>query len=129
MGHTLVIKKFVIIVLVNIFFEVFFLFLGGYFLLMLFGMGIVNLLVIEFFCKKDLQLCVRRLKYTIIGFLHAPACRGRSIREYTAGHTILKRGGSRNEECEQMDLFDADPGSVSEPREHHGYRRRRYLHL
>ena len=53
MGHTLVIKKFVIIVLVNIFFEVFFLFLGGYFLLMLFGMGIVNLLVIEFFCKKE----------------------------------------------------------------------------
>lgn len=53
MGYHLIVKKFVIIILVNIFFDVFLLSVGGYFLLMTFLMGIANLLVITFFCKKE----------------------------------------------------------------------------
>ena len=46
-------KKFVIILLVNIFLEVLLLSLGGYFLMMIFLMGVVNLPVISFLCKKE----------------------------------------------------------------------------
>lgn len=53
MGSRMVIKKFTIIILVNIFLEVLLLSLGDYFLMMVFLMGIVNLLVITFFCKKE----------------------------------------------------------------------------
>lgn len=53
MGYLLVIKKFVIIILVNIFLEVLLLSLGGYFLMMTFLLGFVNLFVIPFFCKKE----------------------------------------------------------------------------
>ena len=53
MEYHLAIKKFVIIILINIFLEVFLLSLGGYFLMMTFLVGIVNLLMISFFCKKE----------------------------------------------------------------------------
>lgn len=53
MGYHLLIKKFAIIILVNIFFAVLLLFLGGWFLMMTFLMGFVNLFVITFFCKKE----------------------------------------------------------------------------
>ena len=46
-------KKFGIILLVNIFFEVLLLFLGDYFLLMTFLLGVANLLVMGFACKKE----------------------------------------------------------------------------
>ena len=55
MGYHMVIKKFLIIILVNIFFEMFLLSLGGCFLLMVFLMGAVNLLVIGFFAKKKTE--------------------------------------------------------------------------
>lgn len=53
MGYHLVIKKFVIIILVNIFLEILLLSLGGYFLMMTFLLGFANLFVISFFCKKE----------------------------------------------------------------------------
>ena len=53
MGYLLVIKKFVIIILVNIFLEILLLSLGGYFLMMTFLLGFANLFVIPFFCKKE----------------------------------------------------------------------------
>ena len=53
MGYHLVIKKFVIIILVNIFLEILLLSLGDYFLMMTFLLGFANLFVIPFFCKKE----------------------------------------------------------------------------
>ena len=53
MGYHLVIKKFVIIILVNLFLEILLLSLGGYFLMMTFLLGFANLFVIPFFCKKE----------------------------------------------------------------------------
>jgi len=52
-GYHMIMKKFVIIILVNIFFNVFVLSLGGHFLLITFLMGIANLVVITLFCKKE----------------------------------------------------------------------------
>ena len=53
MGYLLVIKKFVITILVNIFLQVLLLSLGGYFLMMTFLMGFANMLMISLFYKKE----------------------------------------------------------------------------
>ena len=53
MGYLLVIKKFVITILVNIFLQVLLSSLGGYFLMMTFLMGIANILVMLLFYKKE----------------------------------------------------------------------------
>ena len=55
MGDHLIMKKFVIIILGNIFLDVFLLSLGGYFLMLTFLMGIVNLLLFTFFKKQNRQ--------------------------------------------------------------------------
>ena len=55
MGDHLIMKKFVIIILGNIFFDVFLLSLGGYFLMLTFLMGIVNLLLFTFLKKQNRQ--------------------------------------------------------------------------
>lgn len=55
MGDHLIMKKFVIIILGNIFFDVFLLSLGGYFLMLTFLMGIVNLLLLTFLKKQNRQ--------------------------------------------------------------------------
>jgi len=52
MGHYMVIKKFSFIILVNIFLEILLLSMGSYFLFVVLLQGIVNLLVLMFFCKK-----------------------------------------------------------------------------
>ncbi len=46
-------KKFGIILLANIFFDVLLLFLGDYFLLMTFSLGVANMLVMGSVCKKE----------------------------------------------------------------------------
>ena len=55
MGDHLIMKKFVIIILGNIFFDVFLLSLGGYFLMLTFLMGIVNLHLFTFLKKQNRQ--------------------------------------------------------------------------
>ena len=71
MGYHLVIKKFAIIILVNIFFEVLLLSLEGCFLMMTFLMGIVNLFVITLFCKKESRKQAALLSLILALFLTA----------------------------------------------------------
>ncbi len=53
MGYHLVITKFMIIIFINILVELLFLVLGGYFLMMIFLLGIANMLVVTFAFKKE----------------------------------------------------------------------------
>lgn len=69
MGYRLVINKFIIIILANVFLEMFLLFLGGSFLLMTFLMGLINLLAITFFCKKETRKQVSLLSLLLALFL------------------------------------------------------------